>query len=136
MDFFKKVKNILFLDIETISCTSDYKDLNERIKPFWDKKALYINKESSKEDLFFERGGIYAEFGKIITISVGFFFMDKTEGLSLKVKSFAGNEEAKVLQEFNDLITAKYNPKKLILCAHNGKEFDYPYLCRRMLING
>jgi DNA polymerase elongation subunit (family B) len=132
MDLHKKLKNILFIDIETVSCAPSYALMDERLKPLWDRKAAFINSEEKSEDLY-RRAGIYAEFGRIITIAAGFFFMESSQ-LSFKVKSFTGDDERKVLFDFIDLIK-KYNQKKLLLCAHNGKEFDFPYLCRRMLVN-
>lgn len=135
MDILKKVKNILFLDIETVSCVKSYDDLDERLKPLWERKAQFINKEADKESLFFEKAGIYAEFGKIVNISIGSFFLSPNKELCFKLKSFSGSDESLLLKEFNELIT-RFDQKKLMLCAHNGKEFDFPYLCRRMLING
>jgi 3'-5' exonuclease len=135
MDLLKKVKNILFLDIETVSCVKSYDDLDERLKPLWERKAQFISKEGDKESLFFEKAGIYAEFGKIVNISIGSFFLSTDKELCFKLKSFSGSDEYQLLKEFNELIT-RFDQKKLMLCAHNGKEFDFPYLCRRMLING
>jgi 3'-5' exonuclease len=129
----KNLKNLLFLDIETVPNIEYYKDMDERLKPLWDKKASFLDPEHSPEEVY-QRAGIYAEFGKIITISVGFFF-EQGSTLHFKVKSFAGNDEALILKDFISLLT-KYNQRKLRLCAHNGKEFDFPYLCRRMVIHG
>jgi 3'-5' exonuclease len=132
MDIPKKLKNILFLDIETVSSAPSYAQMEDRLKPLWDIKASFLNPVEESQSLY-KRAGIYAEFGKIITISAGFYFM-ASSGLSFKVKSFAGDDEVKVLQDFIAL-TKRYNQKRLLLCAHNGKEFDFPYLCRRMLVN-
>lgn len=131
------VKNVLFLDIETVSCEPDYNALSERMKPLWDKKAVFIKTEEEKsvEDLFFERAGIYAEFGKIVTIAVG-YFVRSGDATSLRVKAFANDDETIVLQEFKDLLENHFDQTKLALCAHNGKEFDFPYISRRMLVNG
>jgi predicted PolB exonuclease-like 3'-5' exonuclease len=132
MDIPKKLQNILFIDIETVSSAPTYAQMDERLKALWDKKASNLNPNEESQALY-GRAGIYAEFGKIITISAGFFFMTSS-GLSFKVKSFDGDEEKPVLQNFIELVK-KYNQKKLMLCAHNGKEFDFPYLCRRMIVN-
>jgi 3'-5' exonuclease len=132
MDIPKKLKNTLFIDIETVSSAPTYAEMDERLKPLWDKKASYINPAEESHSLY-KRAGIYAEFGKIVTISAGFFFIESSR-LSFKVKSFDGEEEKQILEDFISL-AKKYNQKKLILCAHNGKEFDFPYLCRRMLVN-
>ena len=95
----------------------------------------YPTKDYTKtpKELFEDRGGIYAEFGKIVSISVGFFTYTGPS-LSLRIKGFYGDDEKILLEEFNQLL-AKFDPAKLTLCAHNGKEFDFPYLCRRMLVN-
>ncbi|HXA02652.1 MAG TPA: 3'-5' exonuclease [Cytophagaceae bacterium] len=128
----KKLKNLLFLDIETVPNTEHYADMDERLKPLWDKKASYLDREHPPEQIY-QRAGIYAEFGKIITISVGFFF-EEGSLLHFKVKSFAGDDERLILKDFVSMLD-KSNQKKLLLCAHNGKEFDFPYLCRRMIIH-
>jgi DNA polymerase elongation subunit (family B) len=135
MEFPAKLKQILFLDIETVSCASSYQHMDERLKPLWERKATLLNKDSDKESLFFEKAGIYAEFGKIVTISVGSFFQSNDSELGFKVKSFYDHDEKKLLNDFNNLIN-KFDQRRLVLCAHNGKEFDFPYICRRMLING
>lgn len=126
-------KQVLFLDIETVPQTYSFDDASENIKYLWGKKAKYlISKEKNEEakDVW-QRAGIYAEFGKIICISVG-FIADK----QLRLKSFYGDNEKKLLLEFKLLLETSYNKSDNFLCAHNGKEFDYPYIARRMLING
>ncbi len=130
------LKNILVLDIETIACEKDYHDLSDRLKKQWDKKSSYFqnNDSLSSAELFSEKAGIYAEFGKIITISVGFFTQPENKGVGLRIKAFAGNDEKKILTDFKDLLD-KFDQDKLAFCAHNGKEFDYPYISRRMLVN-
>lgn len=131
------LRNILFLDIETVSCVPDYDALDERLKPLWKKKAQFIktDQDVSAENLFFERAGIYAEFGKIVTIAVG--FISQGEGsTSLRVKAFANDDEKVILNEFKGLLEGHFDQNKIALCAHNGKEFDFPYICRRMLVNG
>ncbi|MBX9852890.1 MAG: 3'-5' exonuclease [Cytophagaceae bacterium] len=130
----QNIKNILFLDIETISCVKSFEELDDRLKPLWERKAQFINKEQDKESLFFEKAGIYAEFGTIINISIGSFFQNPANELCFKVKSFSGKDEARLLKEFRELLV-RFDQKRLRLCAHNGKEFDFPYICRRMLIN-
>lgn len=131
-----EITDILFLDIETVSCNENYKALDERLKLLWNKKAQVLKMEEigDPEEFFFNRAGIYAEFGKIITIAVGFLY--KTgEDYHLKVKAFASENEKELLLEFKDLLNNKYKNKELYLCAHNGKEFDFPYICRRLICN-
>ena len=130
----KNIKKILFLDIETVSCCDSFDKLDERLQALWMKKAEYINKEEDKKKLFFNRAGIYAEFGKIICISFGSFFHNERKELCFKSKSFYGDNEKSTLEEFKALLE-QFNQKKIVLCAHNGKEFDFPYICRRMLVN-
>ena len=131
------LKNILFLDIETVSCVPDYANLNDRFKALWQKKAAFLRSDDEKsfEELFFERAGIYAEFGKIVTIAVG-YFVNNGETTSLRVKAFANDDEKIILQDFKNLLENHFDQNKLALCAHNGKEFDFPYISRRMLVNG
>ncbi len=127
---------ILFLDIETAPQHSTYEQLTPEMQKLWDKKAGYLIKdEQQTSESLYERAGIYAEFGKIICISVG--FLNETEGqLQLRLKSFFGDDERKILHEFRQLLIKSFNTNDKFLCAHNGKEFDYPFIARRMLIHG
>ena len=104
----------------------------------WIKKAknLVNSANISLEEMYFERAALYAEFGKIFVVGMGFLFVNKQGELSLKVKTIANADEKELLVEFIDIINKTYKARELTLVAHNGKEFDFPYLCRRMLIHG
>jgi 3'-5' exonuclease len=129
-------RDILFVDIETVAATSDYNTLDERLKTQWSRKAGFFKREAqlTEEQLYHERAGIYAEFGKIISIAVGKFCDLESGDLGLRTKVYSGHDEKALLLDFKAMIE-KIDSATLRLCAHNGKEFDYPYLCRRMLIN-
>jgi len=123
---------ILFLDIETVPIVAEYDLLPDIFKRLWDKKTEWIRKEENDTpDTLFQRAGIYAEFGKIICISVGYII-----NREFRIKSFYWEDELILLKEFAELLNRYYNTKDHLLCAHNGKEFDYPYIARRMLVNG
>ena len=130
------LQNILFLDIETVSQQSSFQQLPEEWQLLWRRKAeqLLRNKEDETPETIYGRAGIYAEFGKIICISCGVLHgvgADK----KIVLKSFAGDDEKKLLLEFTDMLN-KWTPgPPKYLCAHNGKEFDFPYLCRRMVVH-
>jgi DNA polymerase elongation subunit (family B) len=129
-------KNLLVIDIETASAFKDYSDMDERMQSLWQKKASFLanNDNKTAEELYFDRGAIYAEFGKIICISAGIF--THQDGLyGLRIKSFASDNELEVLQAFKELVESKFDQNKLHLVAHNGREFDFPYIGRRMLVN-
>jgi len=123
--------NLLVLDIETVPQYKTYDEVPDQLKKLWELKTLNQRKEDTAED-FYGRAGIWAEFGKIICISVGIFTGGKNTGL--RVKSFSSHNEKELLEQFSAMLSTQ--PASLILCAHNGKEFDFPYICRRMLING
>lgn len=127
------LQQVLVLDIETVPQYPTFNELPADYQKLWDQKTRFQRRDGETAAEFYSRGGILAEFGKIICISVG-IFSKKTETLALRVKSFYGDEEKEVIQSFIDLLNKQSD--SLILCAHNGKEFDFPYLCRRMLING
>lgn len=123
---------VLFLDIETVPAVENYNLLSEKMQKLWDKKANYLIGDSQKTSAeIYKRAGIYAEFGKIIVISVG--AINRNE---FRIKSFYGDEEKILLLDFAQMLNRYYNQADSILCAHNGKEFDFPYIARRMLING
>ena len=129
--------NILFLDIETVSQFETYVHLPEEWKEMWDIKAQFLlrNKETETAETIYERAGIYAEFGKIICISCG-CLQGNGDDKKLLIKSYCGDDEKKLLKEFADMLQKWSGDADKYLCAHNGKEFDYPYICRRMVING
>jgi 3'-5' exonuclease len=132
----RQFKNLLVIDIETASSYKSYGDMDERMQALWNKKASFLHNEDeqSVEDLYFGKSAIYAEFGKIICISVGIFTFEKS-AFGLRIKSFASDNESEILNAFKNLIETKFDEKSLIMVAHNGKEFDFPYICRRMLVN-
>jgi DNA polymerase elongation subunit (family B) len=136
-EFQLRIKNLLFLDIETVSATPSYEQLPERLQKLWDKKAMALSKEEQPDSasLFSERAAIYSEFGKIVCIAFGAFYWNEQNEMAFKVSSLSGDDEKALLISFKKLIE-KYPADKLVLCAHNGKEFDFPYICRRMLILG
>jgi 3'-5' exonuclease len=138
MDIKQTAKNLLFIDIETASGKASFGELSERMQRLWLKKASFLQNldNSSDEQFYFDRAAIYAEFAKVITIGMGFYFYDEDDQLAFRVKSIAGDDEAEILETFKALIEKKYRPNELALCAHNGKEFDFPFLCRRFLVNG
>lgn len=131
-------ENILFLDIETVPQYPSYDQLPMTYSELWDKKAGQLSGfgKLSSEALAgpaetYERSGIYAEFGKIVCISTGILRNQK-----LQIKSFWGDDEQELLGNFIEMLNMAKEKRVSYLCAHNGKEFDYPYLIRRMLING
>ncbi|TSD66726.1 3'-5' exonuclease [Inquilinus sp. KBS0705] len=124
------LSNLMVLDIETVPQYSSHDQVPEHLQQLWAQKTQYQRKDETPEE-FYERAGIWAEFGKIVCISVGIFTNGKRPGL--RVKSFAGHDEKQLLEDFARMLSGQ--PLSMILCAHNGKEFDLPYICRRMLIN-
>ena len=131
------IRNTLIIDIETASISGSYNDLDERLKKQWDRKAVCLKNvdQLPTDELFFERAGIFAEFGKVICIAAGLFVKTKSGEMGLRIKAYTGKNEKDILTGFKDLINNKLDSEKLILCAHNGKDFDFPYLCRRYLVN-
>jgi uncharacterized protein YprB with RNaseH-like and TPR domain len=128
---------ILFLDIETVSQYETYNHLPDDWKALWDLKASILNRNREQETVesVYERAGIYAEFGKIICISCG-VLQGQGDARKLVIKSFADEDEKKLLRSFAEMLKNWSGDAEKFLCAHNGKEFDYPYICRRMIING
>lgn len=128
------LEHILFLDIETVPEEENFQLLSDVKKELWEHKSQYQRKDEFTAEEFYERAGIWAEFGKIVTISVGYFNI-KGNRRNFRVTSFFG-EEKKLLQDFKNLVDTHFNGPHHLLCGHNGKEFDFPYIARRMIING
>lgn len=131
-----QLDKVLFLDIETVPQTYQYNDVDEVSKGLFESKTRFMVKEDkSYNEIYEERAGIYAEFGKIVCISVGFVH-ETSQGSQIRMKSFYHDDEETLLKQFKTLLENNYNTPYHILCGHNAKEFDFPYICRRMLING
>lgn len=129
-----KTEDVLFLDIETVPAASAYNQLDPVMQLLWDKKSRQFKTPEQTSEEIYERAGIYSEFGKIICISVG--LIKEKNPFSFRLKSFYGDDEKKVLSDFSAMLEKfSKNNKEAILCAHNGKEFDFPYIARRMIIN-
>jgi len=126
------ITDVLFLDIETVPAVAKFDELSGRFRKLWEKKAENLRRHDPEltSDQLYERAGIYAEFGKIVCISCGF-----TNGVEFRIKSFYGDDERILLQEFADMLNKHFSERHHLLCAHNGKEFDFPYIARRMLVN-
>ena len=138
-----ELQKIMFLDIETVPQTSDFSELPDDLAHLWEDKFNLIHKrmpekyseETTAAEGFNTSAGIYSEFGKIVCISVGFIFF-QGETMHFRTKSFSGDDEKLILTQFTELIHKFCTTKEHTLCGHNIKEFDIPYICRRMLING
>lgn len=130
------LQHILFIDIETAPIVYKYNDLDSTKKELWDARWRY--KADLNPETQYSKAGIYAEFAKVICIGLGFYDLsaDKTGPKNFRVKAIAGENEVDVLKQFSELLNKHFNTKEHLLCAHNGKEFDYPFLCRRFIING
>jgi uncharacterized protein YprB with RNaseH-like and TPR domain len=129
-------EKILFLDIETVPQAYTFDQLDEKSQALFEAKNRFqIGPDKSIEQIFNERGGILAEFGKIVCISVGMLH-EGSQGRSIRLKSYYHDDEETLLTQFKRLLEDHYNSPYHVLCGHNSKEFDIPYICRRMLING
>jgi uncharacterized protein YprB with RNaseH-like and TPR domain len=130
-----KHTDLLFIDIETVPKYANFSEVPDVEKQLWTKKSRFIMQTTDTPETIYQRAGIYAEFGKIVCISTGYLTL-KNNAYQLHIKSFYSDDEKKVLQDFTSYLNKIHKEKKqLALCAHNGKEFDYPYIIRRLLIN-
>jgi 3'-5' exonuclease len=128
------IEEVLFTDIETVPLSPEYNGLNEKWKQLWEHKIQFQIKEDEPAEVLYDRAGIYAEFGRIICISVGYVFQKHGE-LFFRVKSFHDEDEKKLIHNFFNALVAFSRKGKRRLCAHNGQEFDFPYIARRALVN-
>ncbi len=128
-----RLDHILFLDIETVPEQANFDLLDDEMKQLWEHKTQYQRKDDFSGEEFYDRAGIWAEFGKIVCISVGYFTL-KSDVRNFRVTSFFGDEK-KVLYDFINLLNNHFNQPQHVLCGHNAKEFDIPFIARRMIIN-
>jgi 3'-5' exonuclease len=130
-----KIEDIIFLDIETVPGVADFDQLGSPLNVLWEKKSKNLRNPDQSAEEVYQRAGIYAEFGKIICISAG--IIKEKNPARLRLKSFYGDDERALLSDFSDMISRfSKNRCEVILCGHNSKEFDFPYIARRMIING
>ncbi len=129
------LKQLLFIDIETVPQYSDFAFVPEGMRSFWEKKSSFFRNEDQLPEDVYQRAGIYAEFGKIVCVSVGIITGEKNN-YGFKLKSYCNDDEHVLLTNFSLMLSELESKREIIFCAHNGKEFDYPYLSRRYLING
>ena len=124
------------MDIETVPCSPSFDDLDTTFQALWAEKTAWQRKEEYTPAEFYKlKAGVMAEFAKIICISVGYLFVEKNEN-HFRIKSFYGDDEKQIITDFNELLNSQFSKKQHQLCAHNGKEFDFPFIARRTLING
>jgi uncharacterized protein YprB with RNaseH-like and TPR domain len=128
-----RLDHILFLDIETVPEHESFDDLDNETRELYNLKTQYQRKDDFTAEEFYDRAGIWAEFGKIICLSVGYFTF-KGDIRHFRVTSFHG-DEVTILKDFNNLLNNHFNQPQHILCGHNAKEFDFPFIARRMIIN-
>lgn len=129
------IDKILFLDIETVPEVYEFSDLDPKTAELYEQKVKFLVKEDKSVADLYDRAGIYAEFGKIVCISVGLVRDHSTTGKSIRLKSFYGDDERELLLDFKKLLDDLASRDNYLLCGHNAKEFDFPFIARRMLIN-
>jgi len=123
-----KLENILFIDIETVPVHYKYIELSDEGRELWNKKMLYATEMSP--EAHYDKAGIFAEFAKIVCIGLGYIRDGK-----FRTKAIAGDDEKDILLNFSQILQSHFFTEEHYLCAHNGKEFDFPFLCRRLLVN-
>lgn len=137
------IHQILFLDVETVSQYPLLDHLNDHGRKLWQQKIGFMarrdNHEWSAEEYaesYKERAAIYAEFGKVIVISAGIIKTGEDHAPQLRIKSFYGDDEKQILQDFSSVLEKNFDdPNVHVLCGHNIREFDIPYLCRRYTVH-
>jgi len=135
MDTKELLQHLLVLDLETVPMVGNYTEMPERIRKEWERKAAKYDPETPAEEQFFDRAALQAEFCKIIVIGMGYFHFQKNKPFSFRVKALHGEDEQSLLLELKKLIEERFKPDELRLLAHNGREFDFPFIARRMLVN-
>lgn len=129
-------ENILFIDIETVPASYRFDEMSPEMQSLWSDKTRFIQqREETDAAGVYERAGVYAEFGKIICISMGYVHQSAGDKM-LRITSFADDDEQALLESFCKLLNDRFPASSYFLCGHNIKEFDIPFMCRRMLING
>jgi 3'-5' exonuclease len=125
----------MFIDVETVSTTATYDELSEQMKKLWQKKSNLVAKDNDDfASTYQNNAGIFAEFGKIVCVCLG-YFTDKNL-TQFRIKKFASANETELLKNVFEVFNKFYLDNTFSLAGHNIKEFDVPYICRRAMING
>ena len=130
--------NLIFIDIETVPQVAAYSQLSDAMKELWAIKHSTLRSENeTPEEGYLKRAGVYSEFAKVICISMGFLHWDKEKNRKMfRVKSVSGNDERKLLEDFLAVLGKSFaDTERFHFCGHNIREFDIPFICRRLLIN-
>lgn len=137
MNNIQLLADLFLIDIETVPQVSNINELpDESRKLFFDKISKTMPESFDEEEMYLKKAGILAEFGKVICISAGFFYRDKADRICLKIKSIFGDDEKSILKQFIDIADKFFHHKnRFQFAGHNIREFDVPFLCRRMVIN-
>ncbi len=117
-----------------MSAVPDFAELSEDWQQLWDNKTRFQRHDVSAEEFYPQRAGVLAEFGKVVCISCG-YFVENEEGRQFRLRSFFGDDEQVLLSDFAQVLKNHFDKKAFVLCAHNGKEFDFPYVARRMVVH-
>lgn len=140
----KTLSNILFVDIETAGSSKNFEGLPSEGKNLWCQRAKLIRRRNDEyrlipdEELYLLKAGIFAEFARVVCISVAFLKKTEEENcVQLKTKSFFVHDESQLIKEFFSLLVRCFGTRDIeFLCGHNIREFDIPFLCRRARIHG
>lgn len=133
LTFFMNYEQLVFIDIETVPQEASLSNLSVPMQQLWEKKAALLSSFQDEPIRFEERGGIYAEFGKIICIGLG-YFVQLDQQWQLRVKTLSSHDEHHLLEQFTAQCQALFKTPDRIFCGHNIREFDIPYICRRYLV--
>jgi DNA polymerase elongation subunit (family B) len=137
-DYRKHLHTLLFIDIETVSVQPNLADLNPAMQYLWERKVARIAKaeDTDAEAIFEQRAALYAEFAKVVCIGMGYFPKMADGSLQLRTTVLTGENEEALLAQFLEILKAnQFNNRQLTLVAHNGKDFDFPFIARRLVIN-
>lgn len=131
-----ETSSLIFIDIETVSSGKTFEDLPEEWKALWEKKFSKSLPDDTSIELYYQqRAALYAEFSRIVCISFGYYNGYRHEQ-TLRIKSLCGDNEKELLTDFRDIISGfEKHHKNWIFAGHNIKDFDLPFLSRRLIIN-
>ena len=135
------LKKCLFIDIETVPQEINFDALDDDMKSLWEIKCQQFMRGDSPtlspNEYYISKAGIFAEFGKVVCISMGFLYYENGIPTKIRIKSLSNQDEKEILTKFSKLLEEHYSDIETSkLCGHNIKEFDIPYLCRRMVVHG
>ncbi len=121
------MRDVLYLELATAGRYRTLEEAPPGYQRLWGEWNAWREEQPD-----FGRAALYAEFGQVVGMSLGYHLEDGPQE-EFRISSWVGDEAA-ILGEFLRVVKSLTKSKRrLRICSHNGKSFDFPYLSKRLV---